>query len=332
VALAVVTGATGLLGSNLALELLAQGHRVRATRRGTSQVDFLDGHAIEWVPGELSDEEALTEAFRGADVVFHCAAAVTVRRVPTKETIATNVEGTRHVVGAVRAAGVKRLVHCSSVVAVGISEDGTPCTEEARWNLPEHGLADGYAVTKRESELLVHAAAQDGLDAVIVNPTFMIGPYDARLSSGKLVKAVLERQVPGQVPGFNNFVDVRDVAKGMVLAWQKGKAGERYILSGYNLTYPEIGALISKVGGTKPITRTLPRWVAEVAGRVGDVAELVLTSREPLVNRCTIAWAFCRGFQFSSEKAKRELGYQLSPLEPAVRDCIAWLRGRGVVR
>lgn len=331
-ALAVVTGATGLLGSNLALELLAQGHRVRATRRGTSKVDFLEGHAIEWVPGELSDEKALTEAFRGADVVFHCAAAVTVRRVPTKETIATNVEGTRHVVAAVRAAGVKRLVHCSSVVAVGVSEDDTPCTEGARWNLPEHGLADGYAVTKRESELLVQAAAKDGLDAVIVNPTFMIGPYDARLSSGKMVVAIVNREVPGQVPGFNNFVDVRDVAKGMVLAWQKGRAGERYILSGTNLPYTEFGALVSRVAGTKPITRTLPRWLAEAAGRVGDAMEVVAPSREPLVNRCTIAWAYCRGFQFSSEKAKRELGYQVSPLEPAVKDCIAWLRGRGVVR
>ncbi len=331
-ALAVVTGATGFLGSNLALELLKQGHRVRATRRGTSQVDFLEGAPIEWVAGELGDERALTAAFDGAEVVFHCAAAVTVRRVPTKQTVATNVEGTRHVLMAARAAGVRRVVHCSSTVAVGVSEDGRPCTEDARWNLVEHGLADGYAATKHEAERVVQAAVKEGLDAVIVNPGFMLGPLDARLSSGKLVLAVLNRQMPGLVPGYNNFVDVRDVARGMVLAWQKGRSGERYILSGHNLTYPEISALIAKVGGTKPITRRLPRWLAEAAGRVGDVAELVLQSREPLVNRCTIAWGYCEGFQFTSEKAKRELGYEASPLEPAVRDCIEWLRARGVVR
>jgi dihydroflavonol-4-reductase len=233
---AVVTGASGLVGSNLALELIAQGHSVRATRRGSSRIDHLAGHPVEWVSADLSEPDALREAFRGADAVFHCAGLVSIRNHVTPVIAATNVEGTRNVVQAARAEGLRRLVHCSTVNAVGLSEDGRPCTETARWNFDEHGLAHGYSITKREAEAVVRREAGD-LDWVIVNPCFMFGPYDTKPTSGKVIVDVVCGRIAANVPGFNNFVDVRDVARGMILAFEKGRSGERYILGGENLSY-----------------------------------------------------------------------------------------------
>ena len=196
-ALAGVTGVTGLLGANLAKALLEAGHRVRATRRHTSRADHLRDLAVEWVDADLGDTAGLTRAFHGCDVVFHVAALVSVRRAPTPELVTTNVEGTRHVLAAVQAARVPRLVHCSTVGAVGLSEDGSPCTEESRWTFAERGMSDGYVETKRRAEQLVREAAAAGLDAVIVNPSYMFGPYDARPSSGKMIVSVVRGKVPG---------------------------------------------------------------------------------------------------------------------------------------
>jgi len=328
---AVVTGASGLLGGNLALELIAQGHSVRATRRSAASTQHLAEHPIEWVAGDLDDARALTEAFAGADVVFHCAALVSILRRPTPELVAANVEGTRNVITAVRAAQVPRLVHCSTVGAVGLSENGKPCTEQARWNFAEHGLNDGYVTTKRQAEDVVEQAVRDGLDAVVVNPTYMLGPHDAKPSSGKLIVGVVERQAPGYSSGRNNFVDVRDVARGMVLAWQKGQRGERYILGGENLSYREIFRSIAEVAGVPPLTWAVPRVVALAVGVAGDVQHR-LTGREPLITSNSARWAYCSTFQFSSAKAVADLGYTHGPLDRAISDALAWFRAHGMLR
>ncbi len=330
-ATAVITGASGLLGGNLAAALLDAGHQVRATRRVSTKVEHLADLAIDWVEGDLGDPERLTAAFRGADVVFHCAAQVSVRKGVTPELTAGNVTGTEHVLAAVRAAAVPRLVHTSSVVAVGLSSDGRPCTEAAPWNFAEAGLADGYAITKREAEQLVSAAvAAGGLDAVIVNPTYMFGPRDARPSSGKLIVDLARRRVPGWTPGYNNFVDVRDVARGMIAAWQRGRRGERYILGGHNLMYRAVFETISSIAGVRPPRFGVPRSVASMIGRFGDLKER-LGGGEPLVNSTTVRYAFTPGFQFSSAKAIAELDYTFGPIAPAITDAIAWFRAHGML-
>jgi dihydroflavonol-4-reductase len=324
--LAVVTGASGLLGSNLAAELLAAGHRVRATRRGSTRIAHLDDLAIDWVDADLASPEALTGAFRGADVVFHCAAQVGVRKGVSPEMHEANVTGTANVLAAVRAAEVPRLVHTSSCVTIGLSSDGRPCREDAVWNFEERGLLDGYAITKRQAEELVLAAAADRVDAVIVNPTYMFGPRDARPSSGKLIVDIARRKVPGWTPGYNNFVDVRDVARGMIAAWQRGRRGERYILGGHNLTYHAIMQTIAEVAGVKPPRLGMPRPLAVLAGKVGDLSERLL-DRDPLITTTSVRYAFAEGFQFASDKAAAELGYAIGPIEPAIRDAIEWFRG-----
>ena len=328
--LAVITGASGLLGANLAEALLAGGHRVRATRRASTRVDHLADLAIEWALADLGEPARLAEAFAGADVVFHCAAQVTIRRGVTPLLTAANVTGTANVLDAVRTASVPRLVHTSTVGAVGLSTDGAPCTEEARWNFEEAGLLDGYAITKRQSEDLVHAAAAAGLDAVIVNPTYMLGPRDARPSSGRLIVDVVRRRVPGWTPGHNNFVDVRDVARGMIAAWQRGRAGERYILGGRNMTYREIMERIARVAGVRPPRFRAPRALARAVGRLGDLSERLRDS-EPLINSVTVGYAFTSRFQFASDKAARCLDYATGPIDDAIRDAITWFRARGML-
>src|SRR6185312_1181656 len=196
-----ITGASGLLGANLAVTLIEKGHAVRATRRASTKSSHLDGLGIEWVEADLDDAAKLEAAFRGVDVVFHCAAQVGVTRRASPAMVRANVDGTRNVIGAVKKSGAKRLVHCSTVAAVGLSSDGAPSTEDATYNFDARGMADGYGTTKREAERIVRDEAERGLDAVVANPCFMFGPYDAKPSSGKLIVDAVRGKVPGLTPG-----------------------------------------------------------------------------------------------------------------------------------
>ncbi len=318
-----VTGASGLLGGNLAAELVAAGHQVIATRRSGTQVRHLDDLPIQWADAELGSPTALAAAFAGCAAVFHCAAAVSVKREVTPEMTAANVTGTANVIEAALTAKVVRLIHTSSVVAVGLSTDGRPCDETASWNFEAEGLIDAYAITKRRAEDVVHGA-RDRIDAVIVNPTYMFGPRDSKPSSGKLIVDVVRGRVPGWTPGYNNFVDVRDVARGMIAAWQRGRRGERYILAGHDMTYGDVMRTIARVAGTRAPRFRVPRAAAWLLGRYGDLVER--RGKEPLLNSTQVRYAYTDRFRFKSDKAARELGYTISPLEPAVRDAIAWFR------
>ncbi len=326
---AVVTGASGLLGGNLAVALRAAGHDVRATRRGTTQVAHLEGHGIEWVSADLGSATQLAEAFRGADVAFHCAAAVDIKGRLTRELVSANIDGTRNVLAAARAVNLPRLVHCSTVGAVGLSEDGQPSTEDARWNFADHGMADGYNTTKRWSEDLVMAAADTGLDVVVVNPPYMFGPLDARPSSGRMIIEIVTGKVPAWTPGSNNFVDVRDVARGMILAAERGARGRRYILGGENLTYRDIMLRIGEVAGVRAPRWSAPRWAVEALGAIGDLTERA--GRDAFINSTSVRYAFTPRFIFSSARAQAELGYTISPIEGAIADAIAWFRARGML-
>jgi dihydroflavonol-4-reductase len=323
-----ITGASGLLGGNLAAELIAQGHEVVATRRAGTKVDHLADLPIAWRDADLADPAALARAFEGAAAVFHCAAAVTIKREVTPEMRAVNVGGTRHVIDACVQAKVARLVHTSSNVAVGLSTDGRPVDETARWNLEEHGFLDAYAITKHEAEEAV-CGAKDRIDAVIVNPTYMLGPRDARPSSGKLIIQIGQRKLPGSTPGYNNFVDVRDVARGMIAAWHKGRRGERYILGGHNMTYRELFETIAGVAGVRPPRLAAPKLIARVLGVYGDFVER--RGGEPIANSTQIRYAYTDRFRFASTKATRELDYTYGPLEPAISDALAWFRAHGML-
>lgn len=367
----VVTGASGLLGTNLCLLLIDEGHDVVALFRSEASIAHLrrapGGDRIRFVKGDLDDAVALDGACAGADVVFHVAAAVSILPNVTPALVRANVDGTRNVLAAVHkatstgpttrssaappSARGPRLVHVSSTVAVGLaatgpSGGGPEADEQTVWNLREAGLADGYSITKRESEELVMKATSSdgagagrggsggahdgggGIDAVVVNPGYMFGPWDSRPSSGKLIFDVARGKVPGTTPGINNFVDVRDVARGMIQAWHKGTRGERYILGGHNLTYQDILNRIAARAGVRPPRRQVPRLAAAAIGAVGDL-QASLTGKEPLLTSAAVRWAFCDRFRVTSQKAQRELGYTISPIEPAIDASLAWFKENG---
>ena len=321
-----ITGASGLLGGNLAAALIEAGHDVIATRRGATKVEHLADLEIAWRDADLDDVDALARAFTGAEAVFHCAAMVTVKREVTPEMTAANVTGTERVIAACKRAGVSRLVHTSSVVAIGLTTTGTPSDETAAWNFEELGLSDAYAITKHRAEAVVLAA---DLDAVIVNPTYMFGPRDARPSSGKMIVDVAKRRVPASTPGYNNFVDVRDVARGMIAAWQRGRRGERYILGGHDMTYADCFATIARLAGVSSPRFTAPQPLAKLLGLWGDLQERF--GRDPIVNSTQIRYAYTDMFRFTSAKAQRELGYTFGPLEPAITDALAWFRAHALL-
>jgi dihydroflavonol-4-reductase len=323
-----ITGASGLVGGNLATQLCEKGVTVRATRRGSTVVKHLEKLPIEWVSAELSDTESLKRAFDGCDAVFHCAAQGSVVMKITPQIRAANVDGTANVISAVRAASVKRLIHCSTVGAVGLSVDGKPCDENAKWNFPDYGLGDAYVTTKHLAEELVHAEIAKGLDAVIVNPTYMFGPLDSKPSSGEMIVEIAKRRVPGWTPGMNNFVDVRDVTRGMQLAWEKGVKGERYILGGQNMSFKEIFELIAKVVGVKAPSMRAPYALSRVIGWWGDLTA-ALTGAEPMLNSTKVLYGYTPRFIFSSEKSKQQLGYTNAPLEQAIKDAFDWFKANG---
>lgn len=324
-----VTGATGLLGGNLAEALRQAGHAVRCTRRATSKTGHLDHLELEWVEADLGDREALARAFDGAEAVFHCAAMVSIERRVSPALQRTNVDGTQNVIDAMRMVSAGRLIHCSSTVTVGLSVDGvTPSDETAPFNFAEHGLDDGYVITKRAAEERVRAAVAEGLDAVVVNPGFMFGPYDVGPSSGKMIIDVVRGRVPGMSTGRNCFADARAVARGMVAAWQKGAAGERYILGGENRSYGEMFRAIASTAGVKPPRFVAPRWLATIAAAASELGGK-LSGGDPLVNRNTIAWGYCPRFIFTSDKARRALGYDPGSPDAGVAAALDWFRASG---
>ncbi|CAN5852167.1 SDR family oxidoreductase [soil metagenome] len=321
-----ITGASGLLGGNLAAILCAEGHHVIATRRMRSKVAHLSHLAIDWRDADLDDTAALTRAFTDTAAVFHCAAAVTVVRDVSPAMHAANVTGTANIIEACVRANVSRLVHTSSVVAVGLATNGIPSDETAAWNFDREGLEDAYSITKRDAEDVVRKNLSR-IDAVIVNPAFLFGPLDARPSSGKLIVDTVKRRIPGTTPGINNFADVRDVARGMIAAWHRGRRGERYMLLGHEMSYADVFRLIAKIAHVKPPRFAIPQPIAMILGRFGDLMER--TGREPIVNSTQIRYAYTDKFRFASDKAAKELGYTISPLEPAIRDAIRWFEENG---
>ena len=323
-----ITGASGLVGGNLAEALLRDGHRVVATKRASTKIDHLAHLKIDWRDGDLSDPDALTKAFEGADVVFHCAATVQISPRVTKLLYEGNCIGTQHVLDAVRVARVKRLVHCSSVTASSVTDGSRDATEDDPWNFPEEGLADGYATSKRESQERVLDARD--IDRVVVQPTYMLGPYDVRPSSGQMVLEIASGRLKVATPGYQNCVDVRDVARGMILAWQKGKRGEKYILGGENMTYKDLFGRIAREVGVKAPTFVPPYPIAFMVGAVAE-GFAGLLGRDTQLSRSTVRYGYHPGHRFSSDKAKRELGYAPGSPDEGIRACVAWMREHGML-
>jgi dihydroflavonol-4-reductase len=324
-----VTGASGLVGANLVRALAARGRRVRLLVRRSSRTTHLDDlPGLERALGDVTAPETLVAACTGVEHVYHCAALVSMWPRQAAAMWRTNVEGTEHVIAAARRTGVRRLVHCSSVDAIGLPESDAPSTEETPWNWDRLGFDNPYARTKYEAQRRVLAAAD--LDVVVVNPTFMLGAYDARPSSGQMILEVAAGRAIGYPSGGNNFVDVEDVVQAMIAAAERGRRGELYILGGANLTYRDAFTLIAEVLGVRPPRFALPYPLARVGGWLGDLVGAV-SGREPGVNTLTARLGYVRHY-YSPAKAIAALGMPETPLRAAIERAVGWFRGVGMLR
>lgn len=322
-----VTGATGHVGNNLCRLLLEKGHNVRA-------LIHKDDHAIhdlsiDKIKGEITDPKALNELFYGADIVIHLAAKISITRGNVSEVTRVNVEGTRNAIRAAKEQKIKRYIHFSSIHAL----DHKPldkAMDETHPLISENPLP--YEITKAAGERLVHEAARNGLDALVINPTSIIGPNDFKPSLiGQAIIKIYNRQLPALVKGGYDWVDVRDVCNAVYNAIDKGRKGERYILSGKWAGLPEFAGIISKVTGRKTPSLVAPDWLARI-GVPFMKFYASLRNEYPLYTSETLEIIKMGNTMISNEKARKELDFSNRSLETTLKDTIEWFKSTGVIK
>lgn len=318
-----VTGATGLVGNNVVRLLLDERQPVRALVRADCDPRPLADLDVEFAEGDIRDAESLTAAMRDVSRVVHAAAMVHIGRTGLQQQRAVNVEGTRNVCQAALDAGA-RMVHVSSVDALrpGTREDSGH--EEAP---AERSSACPYVVTKGEAEEVVQGFVADGLDAVIINPAYMLGPWDWKPSSGRMLLAVAKRRPLLAPPGGNDFCDVRDVAAGILAAMERGKIGRRYILGGEPLSYYDAWHLFATVCGSRGPIRVGRRPILKFGGLLGDLWGKI-AGREGDLNSVAVALAI-QPHHYTYARAEAELDYHPRPAQEAVRDAWSWFQEHG---
>jgi dihydroflavonol-4-reductase len=295
---------------------------VRVLRRATSRLDALEGVPVEYVLGDILAPDSLAPAMQACEVVFHVAATAQYWRSSRDTLYRVNVEGTRNVMQAALAARVERVVHTSSVAALGYPQHGTLADESQTF--PQEQSWWPYGHSKHLAELEVHQAVAQGLPAVVVNPTIILGPRDVNFVSGSLVRAAVKGQLRVVPPGGSNVVHVDDVVAGHLAAAANGRAGERYILGGENQSHWETAVILSSVtGGPRPLL-VLPRWSLAPLARLIDALN-ALSRRPPLVTGEQILLGG-ENFYVDNGKAVRELGLPQTPFRQAVADAYTWYR------
>jgi dihydroflavonol-4-reductase len=320
-----VTGGTGFVGSQIVAALVRRGDAVRVLHRATSKLIMLEGLPIEHVLGDVQEPDAVACAVAGCDLVFHVAAVASYWRTEREQVYKVNVEGTRIVMEACLAAGVSRVVHTSSVAAIGIPRDGRPADENATFDALSATFA--YADSKHRAEAVVLQAVARGLRAVIVNPGAVYGAGDHNLISGSMVLELARRSVPFVPDGGLCVVDVDAVVQGHLAAAERGRIGERYILGGENLTFLEIAADICAVVGRPAPRATVPGWTLSPAAYAVDMINR-LRLGPPVVSGEQIRMAGLKVF-YDTTKAVRELDYPLLPFREAVEKTYRWYRENG---
>jgi dihydroflavonol-4-reductase len=325
---ALVTGATGFVGAAVARALLRDGWEVRALARKGSDRRNLRSIAVEIVEGDLADTDSLRPALAGCEGLFHVAADYRLGAFDPAQLYKTNVEGTRNILNVARAAGVRRVVYTSSVATIGIPTDGSPGTETSRSTLAD--MIGHYKRSKFLAEEVAREAARAGTAVVIVNPSTPVGPGDVKPTpTGQMVFDAAAGRMPAYVDTGLNIVHVDDVASGHLLAFHRGRVGERYILGGQDMTLREILVEIARLTGRKPPNVRLPGVVVMPIAYVAEAFARV-TGRSTRITVEGVRMARKRMF-FSSAKAVSELGYQWRAPALAFADAIKWFREQGLL-
>ncbi|HEX6111689.1 MAG TPA: NAD-dependent epimerase/dehydratase family protein [Geminicoccaceae bacterium] len=322
---AFVTGGTGFLGLNLVEQLVAEGWRVIALHRSTSDLSELRRFPVDLVAGDLTDPASLRRALpQAVDAVFHVAADTSVWAHHDDRQTRINVEGTRHMVEAALASGARRLVHTSTWNVYGLEQgaisEGSPQLGAASWI--------NYNRSKFLAEQEVRQGIVRGLDAVIINPAHILGRYDRR-GWARLIIAAHERWLPGVPSGAGTFCHAEAVARAEIAAVWHGRTGQNYLMSGADASFVELFEVINRVTGAQVPLRPLPPLLFRLAARA-DTAVAPLLGREPEATLEGVAIATARA-RVASDLAERELGYRPSALATMVEDSWTWLRQAGLV-
>ena len=325
-----VTGATGFIGSHLARQLAERGDRVRVLVRQRSSLANLQGVEVEAVRGDLREPESLRALLRSCRQVFHVAADYRLWAPDPDEMYRTNVMGTRHLLQSAFEEGVETFVYTSSVATIAPPRDGEVSNEESLATLAR--MIGPYKRSKFLAEQEALAMARKGLPVIIVNPTAPVGPGDIKPTpTGKMILDFLNRRMPAYVDTGLNWVAVEDVAAGHLLAADRGRAGERYILGHRNLTMKQVLDALEKLTGLPAPRLRLPHAVAMAAGYADNFLSCWLLRRPPRIPLDGVRMSKYKMFVDCS-KAMRELGYAPTPVEDALARAVAWFCDAGYVR
>ena len=321
-----VTGATGFIGANVVRALLAADTAVRVLVRRGSDTHNLAGLPVEIVHGDVRDSASLRPALQGCHTLYHVAAYYSLWTPHPEDMYATNVQGTRNLLQVALDLGVQKVVYTSSVATIGLPDDGAPGDETMQLAV-EHAIGH-YKRSKILAEQAALTFCQQGLPLVVVNPAAPIGPWDIKPTpTGKIIVDFLRRKMPAYVDTGLNIVDVRDVARGHLLAAQHGKVGERYILGCRNMTLREILLLAAAASGLPAPRWQIPYGVALAAGYACEGLAR-LTGKPPLVPLAGVRMAR-RPMYFTAQKAVRELSLPQSPVAEAMWQAVHWFREHG---
>jgi dihydroflavonol-4-reductase len=317
---AFVTGGTGFIGANLVRLLLDRGYEVRALVRPESDLQNLRGLPIDRVEGDLNTPD-LDRLMKGCAVLFHVAARYSLWRSDRERLYRDNVFGTRNTLAAARRAGIERVVYTSSVAAIGVGKNGESVDETHQ--SPVEKLVGDYKKSKYHAEQEARKAIEMGQDIVIVNPSTPIGPLDSKPTpTGDILLRFLRRQMPAYVNTGLNLIDVRDVAIGHLLALEKGKTGERYILGNQNFSLQELLEELSKITGIPAPKTQIPYWIP-LGVAWADERILATLGKKPSVPLDGVKMSRQKMY-YDPSKAIRELGLPRSPIPIALRDAVAW--------
>ncbi len=324
-----VTGGTGFVGANLVRELLAEGATVRVLARRGGDRRALAGLPVEVVEGDLCAPASLRPAVAGVSTVFHVAADYRLWAPDPRALFRTNVDGTRAVLEAAAEAGVRRVVHTSTVGTLGLPPDGTPGTEDTPVSLRD--MVGPYKTSKYLAEQVALEFARGGLGVVIVNPSAPVGPWDVKPTpTGQMIVDFLCGRMFASLDTGLNLVHVRDVARGHLLAAERGRVGEKYILGHANLPLGRIFGLLAELTGRRPPRFRLPWAVAWTAAACLEGAAR-LTARPPRVSLTAVRMAR-KHMYFSAARAVRELGLPQTDVRQALADAVQWFHEWGYVR
>jgi dihydroflavonol-4-reductase len=321
-----VTGASGFLGSHVARLLIERGERVRVLVRPTSSTRLIEGLSVERVVGDLRDPKSLNRALQNVGVVYHVAADYRLWARDPREIYESNVVGTRNLLDAARSAGVWRFIYTSTVATVAVPRGSGLPDESTTTSVDD--MIGGYKRSKWLAEQEAQRAASDGLPVVIVNPTTPVGPGDSKPTpTGRIIVDFLNGRMPAYVDTGLNFVAVEDAAAGHLLAAERGRVGERYILGGENLTLKQILDVLARVSGIPAPRVRLPHALALAAG-YADAAISRLMGRDPKIPLDGVRMSKHSMF-VRTEKARRDLGFAPGPVALALDRAVRWFEANG---